>query len=148
MFRGFLFIKEVFIEKSVPMGQYRNEYDSMKAMMNLIRDYQQINEQINEGSIPALQPQELEDEKTRFSQAVTPNVQFGNWKSYNDTIEWSGFLIKEKIKWMFSLDQSVGCFISCEETQLSDDVVKVLQNLKAYYDQWAKYWGEQMSGRF
>jgi len=128
------------------MAIYRNEYDSMKNLLNITRNFKR--ERLNEGSIPALQPQEYEDEKTRFSQSVTPNVEFGDWKSYNGTIEWSGLLVKEKIRWMFSLDRTVGCFISCEEIQLSDDVVKTIQNLKAYYDTWSKYWGEQLSGRF
>lgn len=126
------------------MSSHRNEYDAMKTLLNITRSYKN---NINEGSIPQLQPQEIEDEKTRFVQAVTPTVEFGNFVPYNNNIEWSGLLVKEKIKWTFSLDQSVGCFISCDATQLSDEVVRVLQNLKAFYDEWSKYWGEQISSR-
>jgi len=128
------------------MNLHRNEYDAMKKMLELTRSHKPNTGALNEGSIPQLQPQELEDEKQKFSRAVTPTVQFGSWTPVHGGVQWSGVLVREKINWVFSTDSSVGCFISGENIALTDDVVRVLQNLKAYYDQWSKYWGEQFSG--
>ncbi len=124
------------------MNKHRNEYDDMKNMLEKLRQYKPT---LNESTIPNLQPQEMEDEKTKFSQAVTPTVEFGTWTPIHGGIQWSGVLVKERIHWVFSTDSSSGCIISGENISLSDDVLRVIQGLKAYYDEWAAYWGQQFS---
>ena len=126
------------------MKLYRNEYDAMKEMLGKTREHLRKSK-LNEGSIPNLQPQELDDEKKRFTDAVTPVVEFGSFVPVHGGIQWEGVLVQEKIKWVFSTDANVGCFITCENIALSDDAVRVLQSLKAYYDQWSKYWGQQLN---
>lgn len=125
------------------MGNNRNEYDSMKNMLDKIRDFQK--QQLNESLVAPLQPQELEDEKTKFKEGVSPNVEFGPFNRTDGNVEFSGVLIKEKISWLFSLAQTDGCYVSCENLQLSDDNVKTIQKLSSYYTQWSDYWGNAMS---
>jgi hypothetical protein len=127
------------------MGTYNDkQYDEMKEIFSRIRSFSKKN-RIIEGYLPALQPEEEADEKQRFINAVTQNVQFGEFIRTNDNITWYGLLVKEKIAFTYSLDSTIGCFISCKDTQLTDDTVKVFQNLKSYYDEWSKYWGTQIS---
>lgn len=134
------------------LGNYKklSEYDNMKAMLNLTRAGSKkpisTKKALREETIPQLQPQEMDDEKNKFTQAVASTVEFGNFMRYSDNIEWNGELIKEKIKWVYSLDDVNGCYITCEQLQLSDDAVQTIQKLKAYYDTWSEYWGTQISG--
>jgi hypothetical protein len=131
------------------MASHRNEYDLMKDMIGKIRLGQElakkkINEEENR-SVRRLQPQEEEDEKKKFLEAVGGSVEFNPFAIYDDTVEFSGSFTAERILWNFSLDSSKGCYISCDSTQLSDETVQKLQKLKAYYDQWSQYWANETS---
>lgn len=134
------------------LGNYKklSEYDNMKAMLNLTRTGNKklvsAKKPLREDTVPQLQPQEMDDEKNKFTEAVANTVEFGNFMRYSDNIEWNGELIKEKIKWVYSLDDVNGCYITCEQLQLSDEAVQTIQKLKAYYDTWSEYWGSQISG--
>lgn len=125
------------------MASKINDYDSMKNMLNITRQYKN---KINEDVVPTLQPEELEDEKNRFAEALgNAVIEFGNFNRYNDNIEWTGVIVKEKITWVFSLDASIGCYISCEQIQLTDTVVKMFQDLHVYYNEWSQYWSQELS---
>ena len=118
----------------------------MKGMLNLTRQTnKKPSKLIQESTIPQLSPQEKDDEENKFKQGVASTVEFGNFIRYSDNVEWNGELIKEKIKWVYSLDDVNGCYITCEQLQLSDEAVQTIQKLKAYYDTWSEYWGGEIS---
>ena len=59
-----------------------------------------------------------------------------------------GELVRERMEWVFSLDDTVGCYISADLLQLRDDTLKTLEKLRTYYDGWAKKWSEETSAEF
>ena len=74
-------------------------------------------------------------------------VKFNPIKVHKENVEWSGHLIREKIDWTFSLDDTVGCYIyTTELIQLRDEVLEVLQKLRGYYDVWSDEWGSRLTG--
>ena len=132
------------------MGQYRNDYDLMKKMIGnmkagMVQGQSRLNEELNTSQLS--QP-ELEDEENKFKEAIEgAAVTFGKFilNPQARNVEWSGFFPSENIAWNFSLDSSKGCYISADAAQLSDEMVQKLQKLKAYYDQWAQYWANEVS---
>jgi len=130
------------------MASDKNDYDFMKNMIEKMRENNSPKKQskINEGlNVKTLTPEELEDEKNRFREAVGGTVEFGKFNIYDDTIEFGGQFISERIAWNFSLDSAKGCYISTESTQLSNETLEKIQKLKAYYDVWAEYWANELS---
>ena len=59
-----------------------------------------------------------------------------------------GELIRERMEFVFSLDDTVGCYISADLLQLRDETLKTIEKLRAYYDGWSKKWSEETSADF
>jgi len=96
-----------------------------------------------------ISPDEQRDEENAFKDKVTQLVQFEKIKVYQQTVKWSGKLIREGIDWTYTLDDKVGCFISTDEddnVQLTDDMLDVIKNLRAYYDIWSEEWSSRLVG--
>ena len=100
-----------------------NGYDDMKKFLNIGRELNK-KKKVNEAINTNLSQREIEDEMQKFREAVTTTVEFGIFKPYSDNVEFNGELLSERIKWVFSLDSTVGCYITCEQTQLNDETVK------------------------
>ena len=84
-------------------------------------------------------PQEQKEEEKKFLEAVSRVVRFNPMKIYKENVEWSGFLIRERVDWVFSLDETVGCYIDTEDLfQLTDESLETLRKLRAYYDIWSE----------
>jgi len=125
------------------MSNKINEHENMRNMLAITRQFKRA---INEDVVPTLQPEELEDEKNRFKEALgNAVIEFGNFNRYNDNIEWTGVLVKEQITWVFSLDATIGCYISCQQIQLSEQTLQIIQNLHVYYNEWSQYWSQEIS---
>ena len=74
-------------------------------------------------------------------------VKFEPIKVYPENVEWSGHLIREKVDWTFSLDDTTGCYIyTTELIQLRDETLEVLKKLRGYYDVWADEWSSRLTG--
>lgn len=93
--------------------------------------------------------EEQREEENKFKEVVSKLVKFEKIKVYRQNVEWSGELVREKIKWVFSLNENNGCYISIETEdmlQLTDQVIETLKKLKGYYDVWGDDWGSRLTG--
>ena len=109
-------------------------FENKKKQLNrLLKESNLLNEDIQ-----TLDAQEQKEEESKFKDIVSKLVKFEPIKVYPENVEWSGTLIREKIDWTFSLDDTVGCYIyTTELIQLRDEVLEVLKKLRGYYDVWA-----------
>jgi hypothetical protein len=96
-----------------------------------------------------ISPDEQRDEENAFKDRVTQLVDFEKIKVFSQTVTWSGKLIREGIQWTYTLDDKVGCFINTEDDdtlQLTDDMLEVVKNIRAYYDVWSEEWSTRLTG--
>ena len=97
--------------------------------------------------VQTLDAQEQKEEETKFKEIVSKLVKFEPIKVYPDNVEWSGHLIREKVDWTFSLDDTTGCYIyTTELIQLRDETLEVLKKLRGYYDVWSDEWSSRLTG--
>lgn len=92
-------------------------------------------------------PDEQRDEENKFKDSVTKLCKFDKIKVYKENVKWSGNLVREKISWEFSLDDTIGCFIDIEEPlQLRDENIETIKRLRVYYDVWSDEWSGRLTG--
>ena len=102
---------------------------------------------IKEEEIQTVEPDEQKDEENKFKDIVSKLVKFNPIKVHKENVEWSGHLIREKIDWTFSLDDTIGCYVyTTELIQLRDEVLEVLKKLRGYYDVWSDEWSSRLTG--
>jgi hypothetical protein len=102
---------------------------------------------IKEEEVQTIEPDEQRDEENKFKDIVSKLVKFDPIKVYPENVQWSGHLIREKIDWNFSLDDTVGCYIHTTELiQLRDETLEVLKKLRGYYDVWSDEWSSRLTG--
>ena len=90
---------------------------------------------------------EQREEENKFKDIVSKLVKFGKIKVHKQNVEWSGHLIREKVDWVFSLDDTVGCYIDTTDfMQLRDESLEVLKKLRGYYDVWSDEWSGRLTG--
>jgi hypothetical protein len=148
-----------------------NRKDDIRELLGRIRKLQNENHQIeltnsndvkkilnenrlilkeeNGSDIQNVTPDEQKEEENNFKNTVSKLVKFTPIKVYRQNVEWSGELIREKIKWVFSLNENNGCYISIESEdmlQLTTEVIETLKKLKGYYDVWSDSWGSRLTG--
>lgn len=130
-----------------------NQYDEMKKMLNtsrkgflnkMLREDNGMFYDKNKESKRQLSDSELNDEKNTFASNVTKLTQFNDFKINYDNVTWSGFLPKEKIEWVYSLESDEGVYISCELTQLTQGTLELIQKLYGYYDTWSEKWSGEI----
>jgi hypothetical protein len=130
-----------------------NQYDEIKALLSTSRNLKRINTNIlKEEEGRELTPQEQKTEEDNFRKAVSDRVKFGKIRIYDGgglpKVEWMGELIRERMEFVFSLDDTVGCYISADLLLIRDETLKTLEKLRAYYDGWSKKWSEETSADF
>lgn len=97
--------------------------------------------------VQTLDAQEQKEEENKFKEIVSKLVKFEPIKVYPENVEWSGHLIREKVDWTFSLDDTTGCYIyTTELIQLRDETLEVLKKLRGYYDVWSDEWSSRLTG--
>lgn len=130
-----------------------NDYDDMKKYIRLMKENHQPNKNHFFGGVKQrlikeeekeLSDEEIVQEKQKMEDAVSKPIEFDNFKIYSDNVEMSGTLIRESIKFTFSLDSVDGVYISAEMLQISDPVLETIQNLKSYYTEWSNYWAQEI----
>lgn len=92
---------------------------------------------------------EQREEENAFKDKVSQLVEFEKIKVFTKTVTWSGRLVREGINWSYTLDDKVGAFISTDEDdtlQLTDDMLTVIKNIRAYYDVWSEEWSGRLTG--
>jgi hypothetical protein len=100
-----------------------------------------------ENEIQTIEADEQRDEENKFKDVVSKLVKFDPIKVHRENVEWSGHLIREKIDWYFSLDDTIGCYVDTTELiQLRDETLEVLKKLRGYYDVWSDEWSNRLTG--
>ena len=92
---------------------------------------------------------EQREEENAFKDRVSQLVEFDKIKVFTKTVTWGGTLVREGINWSYTLDDKVGCFINTNEDdtlQLTDDMLTVVKNIRAYYDVWSEEWSGRLTG--
>jgi hypothetical protein len=146
----------------------KNKKDDIRDLLGKIRKLQNENQQISltnfndtkkilkeekkiltEEEFQEITPDEQREEENKFKDTVSKLVKFEKMKVYRQNVEWSGELVREKIRWVFSLNETNGCYISIESQdmlQLTMDVIETLKKLKGYYDVWSDEWSARLTG--
>jgi len=104
---------------------------------------------LKEEEFQEITPDEQREEENKFKDTVSKLVKFDKMKVYRQNVEWSGELVREKVRWVFSLNESNGCYISIESEdmlQLTMDVIETFKKLKGYYDVWSDEWSSRLTG--
>ena len=104
---------------------------------------------LKEEDFQEITPDEQREEENKFKDTVSKLVKFEKMKVYRQNVEWSGELVREKIKWVFYLNENNGCYISIESQdmlQLTIEVIETLKKLKGYYDVWSDEWSARLTG--
>lgn len=104
---------------------------------------------LKEEDFQEITPDEQREEENKFKDTVSKLVKFDKMKVYRQNVEWSGELVREKIKWVFSLNENNGCYVSIESEdmlQLTMEVIETLKKLKGYYDVWSDEWSARLTG--
>lgn len=104
---------------------------------------------LKEEDFQEITPEEQREEENKFKDTVSKLVKFDKMKVYRQNVEWSGELVREKVRWVFSLNESNGCYISIESEdmlQLTMEVIETFKKLKGYYDVWSDEWSSRLTG--
>lgn len=116
-------------------------------LMTLVEASQRPQYLIKEEEVQTIEPDEQREEENKFKDIVSKLVKFDPIKVYPENVQWSGHLIREKIDWTFSLDDTVGCYIHTTELiQLRDETLEILKKLRGYYDVWSDEWSSRLTG--
>ena len=130
-----------------------DQYDEMKKMLNNSRKgvvWRRLREDTgtyydqNKESKRQLTDSELNDEKSQFAGNVTKLNEFNEFKISYDNVTTRGFMPKEKIEWVYSLESDEGVYISCELTQLTTGTLELIQKLYGYYETWSDKWSGEI----
>jgi len=117
--------------------------DKQETIVKLIKESRLL----KENDIQTIEPDEQRDEENKFKDIVSKLVKFKPIKVHKENVEWSGYLIRERIDWYFSLDDTVGCYINTSDLiQLRDETLEVLKKLRGYYDVWSDEWSNRLTG--
>ena len=124
-----------------PVNTVKPKKDNIALLMES-EDAKLIKEEVQ-----TLDAQEQKEEENKFKEIVSKLVKFEPIKVYPENVEWSGHLIREKVDWTFSLDDTTGCYIyTTELIQLRDETLEVLKKLRGYYDVWSDEWSSRLTG--
>lgn len=89
-------------------------------------------------------PNVLRDEETKFREMVTPRVEFTGFNVYpnDNNVVFSGVLQAfNNSPFKFTLEEKDGCYFSCQDLELSNELLDTLKKLYGYYNTWADEWG-------
>jgi hypothetical protein len=130
--------------------EYLNEHEITKKMLSTIRK-PRLNENARNNDEQDLTSTELSEEQSNFRSAVTPRVDFTEFKVYPNTknVVFSGkFENMGGLEWQFTLEDADGLYISCENVPISDDSITTLKKLKGYYNNWADDWAKKLATEY
>ena len=106
-------------------------------------------EETGEQESQEVTPDEQREEENKFKDTVSKLAKFDKIKVYRQNVEWSGELVRERVKWVYSLNENNGCYISIESEdmlQLTSEVIETFKKLRGYYDVWSDEWSSRLTG--
>ena len=110
---------------------------------------EEIDVEVSSEEAQEVTPDEQREEENKFKDTVSKLAKFNKIKVFRQNVEWSGELVREKIRWVYSLNENNGCYISIESEdmlQLTVDVIETLKKLRGYYDAWTEDWSSRLTG--
>lgn len=124
------------------MGDVNNMPTSKSIIKEETIDLDAINSDVQN-----LDPDEQREEENSFKDTVSKLVKFQKIKVHKENVEWSGHLIREKLDWVFSLDDAIGCYVDTTDfMQLRDETLETLKKLRGYYEVWSEEWSGRLTG--
>lgn len=127
-----------------------NEHDMTKKMISKVKSGLLIE---NNGENDTITPtqQEMNTEYAKFREVVGPRVEFTNFKIYpqaNNVTLGGKFQDLSGMEWQFSLEDKDGLYITVNNLQVDDDVIRKIQKLKGYYENWADEWATKLATEY
>lgn len=125
------------------------EQRNIKVKLNLFEEEEVEMEVEGDQESQEVTSDEQREEENKFKDTVSKLVKFDKIKVYRQNVEWSGELVREKVKWVYSLNENNGCYISVESEdmlQLTPEVIELLKKLRGYYDVWSDEWSSRLTG--
>ncbi len=119
-----------------------NEYDLAKEMLNTLRESvnNPLEDANNNSDMVELSNEERKIEEDKFRETVSPKVQFTVFNIYpqdNNVVFGGKFINLNGLEWQLTLEEDNGIFLTCDGLQLTPSVLKVLQRLNGFYENWA-----------
>lgn len=129
------------------------EQKKPKGMWQILREEEEVDIQLDKVSsseeAQEVTPDEQREEENKFKDTVSKLVKFDKIKVYRQNVEWSGELVRERVKWVYSLNENNGCYISIESEdmlQLTTEVIETFKKVRGYYDVWSDEWSARLTG--
>jgi len=82
-----------------------------------------------------------------FIDQVSDLVDFDRLNIYDNTIEWSGNLVKFDINFFYVVGDENGIYLSGNMMKLDDDFIEMLDSLKTYYKIFTVKWANVLANR-
>lgn len=136
-------IKKLLQEQKKPRGMWeilREEEEEINIEMDNVAPTEEAQE---------VTPDEQREEENKFKDTVSKLVKFNKIKVFRQNVEWSGVLVREKVKWVYSLNENNGCYITIEDEdmlQLTNEVIETFKKIRGYYDVWSDEWSARLTG--
>jgi hypothetical protein len=82
-----------------------------------------------------------------FIDQVSDLVDFNRLNIYDNTVEWSGKLVKFDVDFFYAVGEENGVYLSGKMMKLDDELVEMLNSLKAYYKIFTTKWANVLANR-
>lgn len=131
------------------LGVIRENNKSKGVLINENNENNESSQQNNEGISP--NQEELNQEYSKFRETITSRVEFTTFKIYpdvNNVIFGGIFQDLDGMEWQFSLEEKNGLYITTNNLQVDEEVIRRIQKLKGYYDNWADDWATKISTEY
>lgn len=136
-------------------------FEDVQKELNIIRGFKRNNlikefvspesDSINQNVVDnenRVDPNVLRVEETKFREMVTPRVQFRGFNVYpkDNNAVFSGVIQGfNNLEFKYTLEERDGCYISCKDLELSDELFDILKKLYGYYNVWSDEWGDKIN---
>jgi hypothetical protein len=94
------------------------------------------------------------DEKTAFQETMDEFVaevsdmsEFNKLNLYTNNVEWSGKIIDMDIDFFMSIGEKNGVYINSKMIKVDDELIEVLNKLRAYYEKFKSKWALVIASR-
>lgn len=82
-----------------------------------------------------------------FIDQVSDLVDFNRLNLYDNTVEWSGNLVKFDVEFFYAVGEENGVYVTGNMMKLDDEFIEVLSSLKDYYKIFTTKWANVLANR-
>ena len=82
-----------------------------------------------------------------FIDQVSDLVDFNRLNLYDNTVEWSGNLVKFDVEFFYAVGEENGVYVTGKMMKLDDEFIEVLSSLKDYYKIFTTKWANVLANR-